>query len=365
LIHCSPGVNLFLGNNGEGKTNVLEGILYLCISKSFFVANDAVVVKIGQPGFSASGKIVSDGGIEYEIKIEVEREKNLKTITLNKARIEKASSLIGQFPVVILSTEQSSVTFGTPGDRRRFVDIVISQSSRTYLENLIEYRRILKQRNRALLEMQMRYNGKEDVIEPWNDSLAKVGSCIIRKRMEFINDFESIMLNSYAQLTNSDEKPTIIYTPSFEWKGDDVEAIRSAFAQALQDQFSNEMRVGCSLVGPQRDNIIFKINDLDIKNYASQGQHKTYLVSLKLAEFYYLKDRCNETPILLLDDVLNELDSRRAQRLLEKIAELGQIFITSTDDHVLDLETIVKASPRKFFIKEGRIESVEDMANIH
>jgi DNA replication and repair protein RecF len=360
LIDCSPGINLFLGNNGEGKTNILEGISYFCLAKSFFSASDSIVIKIGEPGFTATGNILSDSGIEYEIQVSYDREFSQKTVTVNREKIDKASSLIGWFPVVILSPDQSTITLGSPLDRRRFIDFVISQSSRIYLENLIEYRRILKQRNRILSEMQATRSEKRDGIEPWNDNLSRVGSFIMKKRKEFIKDFQGIMGEAHAQFSGDGELPGIIYSPTFEYADDENDNIEALFKNALQSQFLDERRIGCTLVGPHRDEFLFQINGLHIKNFASQGQHKTFLVALKLAEFFYLKNRCSETPVLLLDDVLSELDEYRCRKLLEAVSKTGQVFITSTDERVLDKLSIASAQPRKFFVRQGKIEHVED-----
>jgi DNA replication and repair protein RecF len=365
LVDCSPGINIFLGNNGEGKTNILEGISYFCLSKSYFSASDSVVMKIGEQRFVATGKILSDLGIGYDVCIEFNRPLNQKLITVNKEKIEKASLLIGQFPVVILSPEQSVVTFGSPADRRSFVDFVISQSSRTYLESLIEYRRILKQRNKILSDIQLSWEKKQEAIKPWDHSLVQVGSSVMKKRIEFIDDFQKMIIDAYAQLSGLDERPNIKYAPSFEYIGTREETLEAVFDLALQNQSLDEQRIGHTLVGPHRDEFIFEINGLHAKNYASQGQHKTFLVALKLAEFFYLKKQCNETPILLLDDVLSELDEQRSQKLLEATAAVGQVFITSTDERALDSLTDVSASLRKFFVRQGKIERVENAARIH
>jgi len=365
LIDCSPSINLFLGNNGEGKTNILEGISYFCLAKSFYAASDSVVMKIGGPGFTATGKILSDSGVEYEIKVEFDRALNQKTVTVNKTRIDKASALIGWFPVVVLSPEQSTITFGSPADRRRFIDFVLSQSSRIYLESLIDYRRILKQRNKILSEMQTTRSKNRDAIEPWNESLIKVGSSIMKKREEFIEDFHGTMADAYALLSGVDERPGITYSPSFEYAKNDGDVVETSFKKALQNQCSDEQRIGYTLVGPHRDEFIFQINGLHAKNFASQGQHKTFLVALKLAEFFYLKNRGGETPVLLLDDILSELDECRCRRLLEAVANTGQVFITSTDEHALDGLSVVLANPRKFFVKQGKIERVEDTTQIN
>jgi DNA replication and repair protein RecF len=365
LIDCSPGVNIFLGNNGEGKTNILEGISYFCLAKSFCEASDSIVMKIGGTGFIAVGKILSDSGVEYEIRVEFDRELNQKNITVNKAKIDKASSLIGWFPLVILSPEQSSITFGSPADRRRFIDFVVSQSSRVYLESLIEYRRILRQRNKILSETQARHGENRDEIEPWNDSLIKVGSAIMKKRKEFIADFHGIIVDAYDQLTGKNELPGITYSPSFEWIENDGDVVEFSFKDALQKHFSEEQRLGYTLIGPHRDEIGFQINGLNVKNFASQGQHKTFLIALKLAEFFYLKNKCSETPIFLLDDVLSELDIDRSRRLLMAAANTGQVFITSTNEHALDGLPFTSAHPRKFFVRQGKIERVEDAKQIN
>jgi DNA replication and repair protein RecF len=360
IVDCSPGVNLFLGNNGEGKTNILEGISYLCLSKSFYAANDTVVMNVNNNAFATTGRFISDGNIFYEVRVTFDKLQNQKKITVNKAKIDKASSLIGQFPVVILSPEQSSITSGSPSDRRHFVDFVVSQSSRTYLEYLIDYRRILKQRNKILSDMLFSHKENTSAIEPWNEKLVNIGAILIRKRTKFIEDFQSLVIDSYATLAGTAEQPVISYLPSFECGAGDGSEIEKFFHQALKECYQEERRNGYSLVGPHRDEFILQINKLDARNFASQGQHKTFLVALKLAEFFYLKERCNETPILLLDDVLSEMDGSRSQRLLEAIAELGQAFVTSTDERALNWMPIISSNPRKFFVKQGKIDRVED-----
>jgi DNA replication and repair protein RecF len=365
LLQCSQGINLLLGNNGEGKTNILESISYICLTNSFYATNDVMVTKIGEAGFIVKGEMLSDGGVTHEVHVLFDKEQNQKTITTNKRKIEKSSMMIGKFPLVVLSQEQSTVTLGSPADRRRFVDLLISQTSRAYLENLIDYRKILKQRNKALSDIQSTDKRDVDTIEPWNESLIRTGAMVIKKRKEFISDFQNIMIDSYAQLAGIHEKPRISYAPSFEYDQNDTETIMTKFARELQDRFSEERRIGYSLVGPHRDEFIFQINDLNARGYASQGQHKTYLIALKIAEYYYLKNLYKETPILLLDDVLSELDGKRSQRLLELLSGFGQVFITSTDERNLDLRPIADTDTRKFFITQGRIERVENAERVH
>ena len=188
---------------------------------------------------------------------------------------------------------------------------------------------------------------------------------LVKKRIEFIEDFQNIVINSYTALAGTKEQPQLFYLPSFECVKNSKEAIETVFHKALQDRYQEERRAGHSLVGPHRDEFIFQINKLNTRSFASQGQHKTFLIALKLAEFFYLKERCNETPILLLDDVLSEIDGRRSQQLLETTSRLGQVFITSTDEKALNWNPIVSSNPRKFFVKQGNIDRVENAAYIH
>lgn len=364
IVDCSLGVNIILGDNGEGKTNILEGISYLCLSKSFCTSNDTVVTNVEATGFTATGNFISDNKVFYNVQVTFNKLENKKLITVNKEKINKASSYIGQLPVVILSPEQSSITSGSPSNRRRFVDFIVSQSSKTYLECLIDYRRILKQRNKILSYMMFSHKENDETIETWNENLVRIGVIIIKKRIEFIEDFQNLIIDSYAKLTGTAELPRIFYLPSFDCATVSKETIETTFYQMLQDRYLEECRIGYTLVGPHRDEFIFQINKLDTRYFASQGQHKTFLVALKLAEFFYLKDKCKETPIFLLDDVLSEMDKQRSQRLLETTAELGQVFITSTDERAINWKPIASSNPRKFIIKQGRIDLVENPAQI-
>jgi DNA replication and repair protein RecF len=359
-VHCSPGVNVFLGSNGEGKTNILEGISYLCLSKSFFAVSDELVVRIGAEAFFVAGEIITDGGVVFEVRVEFNKNERKKLVKVNGGRIEKASLLVGKFPVVILAPNQNMISAGASSARRKFVDLVISQSSRKYLEALIEYRKILKQRNKVLAETAARKNYR-DALEPWNEILIGAGSEITTERMEFIEDFRHNFAEAYGLLNGPAEKPSMSYTPSIDVVlGMHIEDVETIFARRLLDCSEEEVRAGYSLVGPHRDEIAFSINDLDVRDYASQGQHKTVLVALKLAEFAYLKQRCHETPILLLDDVFSELDAQRAQSLLAATFNFGQIFLTATDERSIDWRTVPNAMPRKFFVKKGGIERIDN-----
>lgn len=365
-ITLSPGVNFFLGGNGEGKTNILEGISYLCLSKSLFSISDELVVKIGNQDFNAIGEIVTDQGIGYEIQISFDKGQKQKTAKVNNRKIDRLSSMIGQFPVVVLSPDQNTLTVGPSIGRRKFVDFVISQVSRSYLETLIEYRQVLRQRNKILTETGMSDKEKSEMLDPWNKNLIVIGTEIVRKRMEFVTSFQTIFTETYTQVAGIFEKPSMSYEPAIKFINNSNEnSIENAFARALKERYADEIRKGFSLIGPHRDEFVFKINNLNVREYASQGQHKTVLIALKLSEFYYIKEQCRETPILLLDNIFSELDVSRVRCLLEKTSNLGQLFITATDERMFSWVLPSMSAVKKFFIRNGSIERTEEKTPIN
>jgi len=355
-LGCAPGRNVILGNNGEGKTNILEAISYLCLTKSFYASSDSTAVQFGQPGFSVSAKAVSDIGVSYEIDISFSKETKEKKIAINKGVVEDRSSVIGMFPVVVLSPENANVTSGTPADRRRFLDVVISQSNKSYLQDLIEYRRILRQRNRILFEAKAGKTTPQDILEPWDENLVKRGSQISRHRAQFVQEFLPFLIDTYKEIAGRGEDPSIGYDSSI--RVDDslkMEETQLLFRQELERQRMEEQRMGTTLVGPHKDELVFEINGLGLKSFASQGQHKTFLVALKAAEFYYLRERCQEIPVLLLDDVFSELDGPRSEKLFSLTANLGQTFITATDEQRFAAATKRGKELARYYVHKGKV----------
>jgi DNA replication and repair protein RecF len=333
-FECAPGRNVFFGNNGEGKTNILEAISYLCLTKSFYASSDSTAVQFGETGFTVSANAVSDIEVAYRIDVSYIKEAKEKRIAINNGVVDDRPSIIGMFPVVVLSPENANVTSGTPADRRRFIDVVVSQSNKSYLQDLLEYRRILRQRNRILFEAKAGQRVSPDLMEPWNENLVKRGSQITQRRAEFVHEFSPYLVDAYTMIAGSEERPSMKYGSSIKVEAMlPTEQIQSLFRRELEQQRAEEQKLGTTLVGPHKDELEFEINGMGLKAFASQGQHKTFLVALKIAEFYYLQERCRETPILLLDDVFSELDEPRSAKLLTLTANLGQTFITATDEH--------------------------------
>lgn len=350
------GANILLGDNGQGKTNVLEAISYLCLTKSFYASNDLLAVAVGSDLFEVEGTFISDREKESHVRVAYQPPTGEKLVTVNKQRIEPLSSIIGKFPIVISSPEHTPITAGGPLERRRFVDFVISQASAAYFQSLIEYRRVLKQRNKVLLDGRLYKRDIESEIAPWNDQLVLQGSSLMAKRKGFVGEFQECIVDAYRRLVLEDESPSIVYQPSVPCTADSsLGEITEEFRKQIAREAPEEQRVGTTLIGPHRDEFLFTINNLELRKFASQGQHKTFLVALKIGEFYYLRERCKETPLMLLDDVFSELDEHRARRLLEFVSSVSQTFITSTNPHYFDSKNREQNRDRLFTIRNGSV----------
>lgn len=350
------GVNALLGQNGEGKTNLLEAISYLCLTKSFFGSTDGVVLQIGEDRFEVSGELEGDTGIRYHVAVTYEHAEREKEFFINRTRVEKFSDVVGQFPVVVLSPESGAITTGGPVDRRRFIDFVISQASKVYLEDLLEYRRVLRQRNRVLFDSKVSRTDATDLLEPWNEELVDRGARIVHRRHLFLGELQPLVTEAYGSIAGRVEEPMMTYEPSVEAEESTSEgAIRQVFVKELKRKATEEKRFGITLVGPHRDELVLTINNLGVRSHASQGQHKTFLVALKVAEFLYLQSKRKERPILLLDDIFTELDKHRAERLLALTESVGQAFITTTSDGVFPADFNWANINKRFVVHRGMV----------
>ena len=351
------GVNAVLGENGEGKTNLLEAISYLCLTKSFFGSSDGIVLQVGEKTFDVGGEVETDSGLRYRIAVQYNHEAGSKQFLINKAPVEKFSEVVGQFPIVVLSPESGAITSGGPADRRRFLDFVIAQASKVYLEDLLEYRRVLRQRNRLLFESKVSRTDCSDAIEPWDEELSDRGARITHRRGVFLRELQPIIHEAYARIAGGEEQPAIAYQPAVDYSnGADEGEIRSRFQQDLRRKATEERRLGITLVGPHRDELELTINTLGVRSHASQGQHKTFLIALKVAEFLYLQAKRNERPVLLFDDIFTELDRPRSERLLELTGSVGQAFITTTSGSVFPPDFNWTGANQRFFVRKGTID---------
>ena len=327
-------INFIFGPNGAGKTNLLEAVHYLCLSKSFLATSDRYAVQQGASHFEVEGQFAGDNQRDLTVRLAyVPREG--KRIFVNGAPLERLSEIVGRVPVVSFSPGDQALTAEGPDERRRFLDNIISQARGAYLEDRIDYRRTVKQRNELLSQIG-RSSSPSDarVLASWDANLVSLGSKLIYQRHQFLLAFSTYLQEAYQKIEAVAERPAITYDTITEVDEDTSRAdIEAAYREELDRVAERERHRGITLVGPHRDELVFKLDDLEVRRYASQGQHRTFGMALKLAKYFYLQDRLNEPPLFLLDDVFDPLDPERSQVFLELLQSeaIGQSFVTATN----------------------------------
>jgi len=325
-LHLSSKLNLVYGCNAQGKTNFLESIYVLCLGRSFRSTRSQEIVKSGEESFLIEGEFVLDNGIAKTVVVNYIRDRR-KEISVDHKKVRGHSEIFGTFPVVLMAPDEFRITSGGPAERRRFLDILLSQVSMSYLINLQEYSRTLKQRNRLLQSITHGKHVLESVIDPWTEKLVKSGSMLIQKRIAFIQEFSQILMDIYRNFSETEDRLEIALQSQVEHtNGDDLEA---QFLAQLRSVKEKEKVLGTTLAGPHRDEVQFSINGMDLRKFGSRGEHKSVLISLKMAEFQYIRQRRNETPVLLLDDCYSELDEFREEQVFRMLPDLGQIVLTT------------------------------------
>lgn len=323
----SESINFIVGGNGQGKTSILEAIYYLATSKNMLQLSDSDAVNFDSSSFKISGKIkglINNTAVFYYDKIT-----NKKNYLLDGKPINKSADIIGKFPIVTITPVDHAITKGSPADRRRFIDSVISQTNKVYLETLLDYNKTLKQRSALLNQIILTGNRSLlDELDVWNENLVNLGTEIIKQRILFTEKFSEYVVNIYDKLLGEKELPEIKY---LNFGGFGNNNIKKEFAELLIKRQNDELKRGTNLVGPHRDDFMFTINNLELKKFGSQGQHKTFQIALKFGQFFYIKDLLNTTPVFLMDDVFGELDLFRSESISKYLTNIGQSFITATD----------------------------------
>ena len=326
-LNFSDKLNFIIGGNGQGKTTVLEGIYYLCTSKSNNSKTDIEAVSFNEAGFELNG-IFNDLS-ENKVRIVYSVADNKKYYFKDAKFISRSTDIIGTFPVVILTPLDHSITQGPPAERRKFVDSVIAQASENYLKTLLDYSKTLRQRSALLSQLKEdRKQNLFDELDAWTEKLIELGLSIIKYRLNFTATFVKFIAASYKIIMGTDEIPGLRYSYLENYEGSEL---KEEFTRLIELKRNEELRRSSNLVGPHRDDFMLEINNLSLKTYGSQGQHKTFQVVLRFAQFFYLKEIMGIVPLFLLDDIFGELDAARSQRISEYLRELGQAFITITD----------------------------------
>jgi len=326
-LHFSDDLNFIVGGNGQGKTTILEAIYYLCTTKSLNQSPDIESLNFNEDIFEINGNF---SGLTKNItRIVYNRSDKKKTYLLDDKQIYRAASIIGKFPVVVIVQSDHAITMGSPSERRKFIDSVISQSSETYLKILLEYSKTLRQRSSLLSRIrEERRNSLYDELDAWTGSLLKIGSEIVKHRMEFVKEFNSYLKTAYSKIMEEIEIPLIEY--DFLNCKEEKEIITN-FKLKLDERRDEEIRRASNLIGPHRDDFVFQVNNKPLKKFGSQGQHKTFQIALRFGQYFYIKDRLGRNPIFLMDDVFGELDTFRSKKISDYLKSIGQAFITMTD----------------------------------
>lgn len=327
-IDFEKDYNIIYGNNAQGKTNIIEAIFQCASGRSHRTSKDMELLKTGAPGYYIGLSLDKEEALST-IEINYIKDER-KRISVNEIPLKKTGELMGRLNAVIFSPEDILIVKEGPSERRRFLDITLSQLKPSYYFDLQQYARILFQRNSLLKEIS---NKKElmATLDVWNHHLIKTGSKIMRDRREFISKLNNKASLRHEKLTRGEEELSIGYLPSFSIeKEDGLEELEKRFERVLNQAITREVLKGTTLYGPQRDDYDIILNSMSTKIYGSQGQQRTSVLSIKLAEIDIMKEETEEYPVLLLDDVLSELDNSRQEYLFENIEKI-QTFITCTD----------------------------------
>ena len=317
FLSFHEGTNLFYGDNAQGKTNILESV-YLCgTTKSHRDSRDREIIKLDQEE-SHIRMILSKHEISYQIDMHLKRNK-AKGIAINGIPIRRASELIGLGNFIFFSPEDLNIIKNGPSERRRFLDMELCQLNRIYVHNLTNYNRILMQRNRLLKDISF-HPEYEDMLDIWDRQMVEYGCQVIRSRDEFVKQLNEIIYEIHKKLSGDREDLKLSYEKNVS---------EQEFDRQLRKSRERDVKLKVSHKGPHRDDLVFNIKNIDLRKYGSQGQQRTTALSLKLAEIELVKKKSKDTPVLLLDDVLSELDGNRQRYLLESINDV-QTLITCT-----------------------------------
>lgn len=316
-LKFSEGTNILYGDNAQGKTNVLEAIYLSATTKSHKGSKDRDIVKFDSEEAHIRTYIEKQE-IEYKVDVHLRKNKS-KGIAIDGQKIKKAADLLGLLNVVFFSPEDLSIIKNGPAERRRFVDMELCQLDNFYIYNLNHYNKIVNQRNKLLKDMYFKPELKE-TLNIWDSQLVSFGSKIIERRRIFVDQLNEIIYDIHKKLSGDKEELFIKYEPDVEI--DD-------FARLMKSSQEKDIRLKQTSVGPHRDDFCFMVGNIDIRRFGSQGQQRTAALSLKLSEIELVKKIAKDTPVLLLDDVLSELDSSRQNYLLSSIGDV-QTIITCT-----------------------------------
>ena len=339
----SDGLNILFGKNGQGKTNCAEAVFYLCTGTSLRIRHDKQLIRMG----AECANIVAEAENRYgRVTIEADIYENKREIRVNGSKIHKNADLMGHINSVFFSPGELRLIQDGPDERRRFMNISISQTSPAYYTALLRYNKILDQRNTLLKNRDV--DLVLDTLPVWDEQLCKYAAIIVKKRAEFVEKLAPYAKEYHAFLTDGGEE--LVIKPDRVYEGEESEISKKLLTR-LENNYEKDLRLGFTTVGPHRDDLEVTIGGVDAKAYASQGQTRTAALALKLSEVQIFKALSGESPILVLDDVMSELDLPRRKKLLKCISELQTVLTCTHAERVL-----YGTECNKIRIENGRIK---------
>lgn len=344
-LTLNSNLNIIIGDNAQGKTNILESIYVLALTKSFLTTSDKNLVKFNNEFCSI------ESTLDNLKKVKIVITDKTKKIIVNNKEVKKYSDYISTLKVIIFSPDNLKIVKDGPSARRKFLNTEISQLSNKYLCLLNRYNMLLKQRNDYLKKNQVNNNCNFIYLSSINELLSDIAVEICYMRKDFIDDINKYISAIYREITN-DDNMTVKYLPNIDIK-DTKEETKNVYLDKLNQSFEKELKYGMTLYGIHRDDFIFCLNDLNLSLYGSQGQMKTAILSLKLAEIDVFQQLSVEKPILLLDDIFSELDLSKRNNLIKYLTNDIQIIMTTTDINLIDEEILKSAT--LFEIENGKV----------
>ncbi len=347
-------INCFSGNNGAGKTNLLDAIHYLSFCKSYFNLNDSQNIRHDKPHFALHGTFLRNGP-DTTSKVSCVQKRNVrKQFLINGKEYERLADHIGLFPLVMVSPYDRDLINEGSEVRRRYLDSVISQFDKVYLDDLISYNKVLFQRNALLKEFAERRYFDRVMLEIWNEPLVRIGTGIFEKRKAFIESFVPVFNHYYSVITRAEETVEITY---------ESHLLGNDFEEQMSVSLERDLSLRFTTLGIHKDDLLFGINGYPVKKFGSQGQQKSFVIAIKLAQFEYTRNIKGYKPILLLDDIFDKLDDARVSQVVELVSEhsFGQVFITDTQkERIHKLTSRLDAPSRVWEIKVGLPELISE-----
>ena len=327
-LEFTDGVHVFIGENAQGKTNLMESIYALAMTKSHRTTNDKELIGWNKEFATIKGTVEKTA---TKTNLELQFSKKGKIAKVNYLEQKRLSSYLGNLNVILFAPENLTLVKGSPQNRRKFVDMELGQMSSLYLYDLVEYNRVLKQRNTYLKQLAIKKKQPDEYLEVLSEMLSELASKIVFHRLDFMKQLEALAIPIHDQLSLGREKFSVSYQATIPLEdGLTPEQMKEIYMNQFKKNQAREANQATTLIGPHRDDLIFYLNEIPVQTYGSQGQQRSTVLSLKLAEIELMKLSTGEYPLLLLDDVLSELDDDRQTHLIKAIENKVQTFITTT-----------------------------------